>query len=105
MFVSFFPRPKLFFWSAVVWTALSMALWYGYVNGLTESTKPGVVGVALFWSAPSLLFDLYFVIAVAIFAGFWMTLAPHPVGEVVHPRIGTDPVHLLLPGSGQRRHQ
>ena len=78
MFVSFFPRPKLFFWSAVVWTALSMALWYGYVNGLTKSTKPGVVGVALFWSAPSLWFDLYFVIAVAIFAGFWMTLAPHP---------------------------
>ena len=39
MFVSFFPRPKLFFWSAVVWTALSMALWYGYVNGLVESVE------------------------------------------------------------------
>ena len=78
MFVSFFPRPKLFFWSALVWTALSMALWYGYVNGLTESSTPGVVGVALFWSAPSLWFDLYFLIAVAIFAGFWMTFAPHP---------------------------
>ncbi len=77
MFVSFFPRPKLFFWSALIWTALSMGLWYGYVNGLTESAKPGVVGVALFWSAPSLWFDLYFLIAVAIFAGFWMTLAPH----------------------------
>jgi peptide/bleomycin uptake transporter len=77
MFVSFFPRPKLFFWSAIAWTALSMALWHGYVSGLTESS-PGVVGVALFWSAPSLWFDLYFLIAVAIFAGFWMTLAPHP---------------------------
>jgi peptide/bleomycin uptake transporter len=78
MFVSFFPRPKLFFWSALVWTAISMALWYGYVSGLTESSTPGIVGVALFWSAPSLWFDLYFLIAVAIFAGFWMTLAPHP---------------------------
>jgi peptide/bleomycin uptake transporter len=78
MFVSFFPRPKLFFWSAVIWTALSMALWYGYVSSLTESSTPGIVGVALFWSAPSLWFDLYFLIAVAIFAGFWMTLAPHP---------------------------
>ena len=78
MFVSFFPRPKLFFWSAVVWIALSMTLWYGYVSGLTESSTPGVIGVALFWSAPSLWFDLYFLIAVAIFAGFWMTLAPHP---------------------------
>jgi peptide/bleomycin uptake transporter len=78
MFVSFFPRPKLFFWSAVVWTAISMAVWYGYVSGLTQSSTPGIVGVALFWSAPSLWFDLYFLIAVAIFAGFWMTLAPHP---------------------------
>ena len=78
MFVSFFPRPKLFFWSAVVWIALSMTLWYGYVSGLTESSTPGVIGVALFWSAPSLWFDLYFLVSVAIFAGFWMKLAPHP---------------------------
>jgi peptide/bleomycin uptake transporter len=78
MFVSFFPRPKLFFWSAVVWTAISMAVWYGYVSGLTQSSTPGIVGVALFWSAPSLWFDLYFLITVAIFASFWMTLAPHP---------------------------
>jgi peptide/bleomycin uptake transporter len=78
MFVSFFPRPKMFFWSAVVWIALSMTLWYGYVSSLTESSTPGVVGVALFWSAPSLWFDLYFLVSVAIFAGFWMKLAPHP---------------------------
>ncbi len=78
MFVSFFPRPKLFFWSAIAWTALSMALWYGYVNGLTEASTPGIVGVALFWSAPSLWFDLYFLVAVTIFAGFWQAVAPHP---------------------------
>jgi peptide/bleomycin uptake transporter len=78
MFVSFFPRPKLFFWSAIAWTALSMALWYGYVGNLTASSTPGIVGVALFWSAPSLWFDLYFAISVAIFAGFWTVLAPHP---------------------------
>jgi peptide/bleomycin uptake transporter len=78
MFVSFFPRPKLFFWSALIWIALSMTLWYGYVNGLTESSTPGVVGVALFWSAPSLWFDLYYLASAAIFAGFWMALAPHP---------------------------
>jgi peptide/bleomycin uptake transporter len=78
MLVSFFPRPNLFFPSAVVWTALSMALWYGYASGLVAPTPPGVIGVALFWSAPSLWFDLYFAISVAIFAGFWMTFAPHP---------------------------
>ena len=78
MFVSFFPRPKLFFWSAIIWAALSMSLWYGYAGDVVAPTPPGVVGVALFWSAASLWFDLYFAISVAIFAGFWMTLAPHP---------------------------
>jgi peptide/bleomycin uptake transporter len=78
MFVSFFPRPKLFFWSAVVWAALAMAFWYGFATHLVESSSPGVVGVALFWSAPSLWFDFYFALCVAIFAGFWMWFAPHP---------------------------
>jgi peptide/bleomycin uptake transporter len=76
MFVSFFPRPKLFFWSALVWIALSMALWYGYAEGLVAPSK--TIGVSLFWSAPSLWFDLYFALAVAIFAGFWMVFSPHP---------------------------
>ncbi|MGB9114317.1 peptide antibiotic transporter SbmA [Bradyrhizobium sp.] len=78
MFVSFFPRPKLFFLSAVVWAALAMTFWYGYADDLIGSSAPGTVGVALFWSARSLWFDLYFALSVAIFAGAWMTLAPHP---------------------------
>jgi peptide/bleomycin uptake transporter len=77
MFVSFFPRPKLFFWSAVIWAALSMAFWYGFAGNLVDSSS-GVIGVALFWSAPSLWFDLYFAICVALFAGAWMWFAPHP---------------------------
>jgi peptide/bleomycin uptake transporter len=77
MFVSFFPRPKLFFISAVVWTALAMALWYGFAGNLVGSSE-GAIGVAMFWSARSLWFDLYFAISVAIFAGAWMVLAPHP---------------------------
>jgi peptide/bleomycin uptake transporter len=32
----------------------------------------------MFWSAPSLWFDLYFALCVAIFAGAWMVFAPHP---------------------------
>ena len=77
MFVSFFPRPKLFFWSALGWAALAMAFWYGFASHLVASS-PGVVGMALFWSAPSLWFDFYFAVCVALFAGFWMWLAPHP---------------------------
>jgi peptide/bleomycin uptake transporter len=78
MFVSFFPRPKLFFLSGIAWTALSMALWYSYAGDLIGSSTPEIVGVARFWSASSLWFDLYFAIGVAIFAGFWMVLSPHP---------------------------
>ncbi|SHL31193.1 peptide/bleomycin uptake transporter [Bradyrhizobium lablabi] len=78
MFVSFFPRPKPFFLSAIAWTALAMALWYSYASSLFGSSEQGAVGVALFWSARSLWFDLYFALAVLIFAGAWMWFAPHP---------------------------
>src|SRR5579863_2112942 len=78
MFVSFFPRPKLFFLSAIAWAAISMALWYGYTSDLIGSSAPDVVGVSLFWSARSLWFDLYFALSVAIFTGGWMVFAPHP---------------------------
>jgi peptide/bleomycin uptake transporter len=77
MFVSFFPRPKLFFPSAIIWTALTMAFWYGYANDLVGSSEPGAVGVALFWSARSLWFDFYFAMSVGIFAAFWTWLSPH----------------------------
>ena len=78
MFVSFFPRPRLFFLSTIVWTALAMAFWYGFAADLIGSSAPGGVGVAIFWSARSLWFDLYFVLCVAIFAAGWMSFAPHP---------------------------
>jgi peptide/bleomycin uptake transporter len=77
MFVSFFPRPKLFFTSAILWTALAMALWYGYASQFfQEAERP--IGLDTFWSAPALWFDFYFAACVAIFAAPWMLLAPHP---------------------------
>jgi peptide/bleomycin uptake transporter len=82
MFVSFFPRPKLFFLSAIAWTALAMAFWYGFADTLVGAPVVGAaepaVGLAVFWSASALWFDLYFAIAVAIFAGAWMVFSPHP---------------------------
>ena len=86
MFVSFFPRPKLFFLSAIVWTALAMALWYGFAGDLIGSSAP-TVGVANFWTARSLWFDLYFALCVALFTAAWMVLAPHPRYPVVSPHI------------------
>ncbi len=40
MFVSFFPRPKLFFLSAAIWIALAMAVWYGFVRHLVPDRVP-----------------------------------------------------------------
>jgi peptide/bleomycin uptake transporter len=78
MFVSFFPRPKLFFISAIAWTALAMTLWYSFAAEWFGSSEPGVVGVSLFWTVRSLWFDFYFAAFVAMFAAFWMWFSPHP---------------------------
>jgi len=78
MFVSFFPRPKLFFLSAIAWTALAMAIWYGFAGNLFGSGEAPAVGLATFWSAESLWFDVYFAVCVGLFAAPWMVLAPHP---------------------------
>jgi peptide/bleomycin uptake transporter len=77
MFVSFFPRPKWFFLSAVVWTALAMLVWYGFARDLFEAPQRAV-GLATFSSAQALWFDLYFALCVAVFAAAWMSVAPHP---------------------------
>jgi peptide/bleomycin uptake transporter len=77
MFVSFFPRPKLFFLSVIVWAALAMAVWYGFAaNFFQAPEKP--VGLATFWAPPALWFDFYFTLCAAIFAAAWMVFAPHP---------------------------
>jgi len=86
MFVSFFPRPRAFFISVLVWLGLAIGLWYlggrnlGAIIGLppTPPDAPPIIGVSLFWSKPFLWFDIYFWAAVAIFAGFWRVVAPHP---------------------------
>ena len=76
MFVSFFPRPNLFFPSVILWTVLTMAVWYGCAHNLFQGPMP--VGVSVFWSTPELWFDAYFALCTAIFAAAWMILAPHP---------------------------
>lgn len=85
MFHSFFPKPKLFFASALVWALLAVGLWYagardwGAMIGLPPlgpDEKPEI-GVSVFWSAPFLWFYIYYTVVVAIFAAFWFTYSPH----------------------------
>ena len=77
MFVSFFPRPRLFVWSALLWTALAMAVWYGFASQFFV-TPEQPLGLATFVTPSALWFDLYFAACVGIFAAAWMWFAPHP---------------------------
>lgn len=86
MFVSFFPRPKVFFISAIVWAALAMLLWYfggegmGGMFGMPPAAPDAqpVIGVSAFWSAPFLWFYVYFAVTVGLFYAFWSWFSPHP---------------------------
>jgi peptide/bleomycin uptake transporter len=85
MFVSFFPTPKLFFWSTALWTILAILLWYyaGEAMGTALGLLPAPVdptngaSVFVFLSRPFFWFYIYFTVAVALFAGFWEWYAPH----------------------------
>ncbi|KAB2657400.1 peptide antibiotic transporter SbmA [Brucella tritici] len=85
MFVSFFPRPKLFFWSALVWSLLAVLGWYegGERLGATFGLPPlahdaaPIIGASLFWSAPFLWFYIYFAVVTFAFYLFWAWFSPH----------------------------
>ncbi len=84
MFVSFFPKPKLFFASAFVWIILATLLWFfggkelGQYIGLPNIAPdaPPIIGVQVFWSTPFLWFYIYYVVVMLVFAGIWQVLAP-----------------------------
>lgn len=86
MFVSFFPNPKPFFLSAVLWTILAVALWYGFASdagpwfGLPRPPmgEEPVVGISVFWTPDFLWFYVYYGVMVGLFAAFWMIYSPHP---------------------------
>lgn len=79
MFKSFFPNPRPFFISVVIWLSLNMLLWYsggqswgeylGFARGYSDAQLP--IDVSRFWAPSFLWFYLWFLIATALFAGFW----------------------------------
>ncbi|QPN26805.1 peptide antibiotic transporter SbmA [Brucella sp. BO2] len=86
MFASFFPRPKLFFISALLWTLLAVLGWYmggenlGSVFGLAPAAGDAapLIGAHVFWSRPFLWFYIYFAVITFAFYGFWVRFSPHP---------------------------
>jgi peptide/bleomycin uptake transporter len=86
VFHSFFPRPKPFFISAVIWAAIVIASWYaggstlGAMLGLqpVPAGEQAPIGISLFWSSPFLWFYVYYALATGLFAAAWFTISPHP---------------------------
>lgn len=85
MFKSFFPHPKWFFGSLVVWFVINIALWYsgghawGSMIGLHPVTSEQLpIGVSRFWSSNFLWFYLWFFLATTLFAVFWRIRSTNP---------------------------
>lgn len=86
MFSSFFPRPGLFFLSALIWTTICTLGWYlggdqiGTLFGLAPPVPDAapVIGLGYFITPDFLAFYIYAGLAFTLFAASWMILAPHP---------------------------
>jgi peptide/bleomycin uptake transporter len=86
LFHSFFPNPKLFFTSFVVWCAIAIGIWYagaadaGAIFGMPPlpSDAEPVVGVGYFWTPDFVWFYIYFLVVIGIFGTFWYWYEPHP---------------------------
>ena len=85
MFVSFFPRPKLFFTSAAAWALIAVLAWFFYFKdfgaylGLPNpaADAPPVIGAQIFWTAPFLWFYTYYTVIALLFAAAWHFVSPH----------------------------
>ena len=85
MFESFFPRPKLFLTSLLLWLALVMLVYYTIGQSIaeligfefSEDGAPTVVGLGYFITPEFLWFDLYYLICTLIFYFFWSAYSPH----------------------------
>lgn len=86
MFKSFFPNPKWFFGSFLIWFLINIALWYsggnawGTVIGFAENYHQAElpIGVSRFWSPAFLWFYLWFFISTSIFAIAWKLKSNNP---------------------------
>lgn len=82
MFRSFFPDPKLFFWSALVWTLIAIGIWFGIFEGnesgleyLSAFTPETVEGERPpFFTPDKLMIYIYMAVAGFGFAFIWMFL-------------------------------
>ena len=85
MLECFFPKPKEFFSSLLVWVILVVFFWYfggkefGTVFGFNfpAPDAPPVIGLGHFTTPDFLWFYIYFIVITAIFYLFWSMYSPH----------------------------
>ncbi|WP_298941010.1 peptide antibiotic transporter SbmA [uncultured Psychromonas sp.] len=83
MFKSFFPNPKIFFISVLMFAGLTCAVWYGYneqmaaLFGLDITDAEPVIGLKHFVTNSFLLFYAYYFLCTALFAFAWFKISPH----------------------------
>ena len=84
MFHSFFPKPKLFFLSVLIWAAITMGVWYtgasqwGGIIGLAPMEGAAQVATTYYFATPDMIWwYLYYAVAVLIFYAFWAKFLPH----------------------------
>lgn len=82
MFVSFFPAPKIFFLSALLWMAIAMAIWFSgfeswqtgldilgsYVPAVVEGERPPFLSAEKAWTY------IYIVACSLLFVLFWFSM-------------------------------
>ena len=84
MFESFFPKPKLFLLSLVIWVLIVISFYYlfgknlaGYLGFDLVEDKETVIGLGYFVTPDFLFFDIYYILATLIFYFFWSYYSPH----------------------------
>ena len=85
MFESFFPKPKLFLITLILWVAFVIFIYYSIGQSLGEligfqfsdEGAPTVFGLGYFVTPEFLWFDLYYILSTFIFFGFWTYYSPH----------------------------
>ena len=78
MFSSFFPRPKMFLWSAVGWFFLALFAWYGFADGLApqlslmrEAIEVGEGERAPFLNPDKVWLYQYLILSTMAFCAIW----------------------------------
>ena len=85
MFESFFPKPKLFLVTLVLWLAFTIGIYYSIGQSIAEfigftfsaDDAKTVIGLGYFITPEFLWFDLYYILSTLIFYYFWANYSPH----------------------------